>query len=620
MERYSFLLLPVFLACLLNSAEAQTPSQPINPASSGNTEVFTVEKTSGSPISGTRIISNPTEMFQGWSQLYKGYDRTPILFDSLRDGRRRAHPRAGFPQSPSSNYFTAEEQDHLRNHSIKVFNLGVDDEVSKTSMTVYQPLHVMQNDFASDPMSRDNHLDLFQTLRGTAILTLSYLDKTVAAGLATTQSQTDAHLTNQLLKQLNWTSTKLANPQRALLYQDIDEKVETCLKFGSQAAFPRTGRVRFNEIGTCNSICRDHRHPVPGPQKTGGNYDYCVCCAEVVANINATYRDGTFTAADKNRNQNAGTFSLVDRIFLGTEGHQAPGNTIPAQQRQIFTDNMANFRELYGDIILSPCNRYAYQETGVGAQTDKSTCVGDETFKIEYRLPELSVADKIKIFRDGLPDPSQCANREGTGCPLVGSSIKDGICPAIHKIMLRWPVLEGDDEATMQDLFIQASMGRIITANDVNNFFIMAKLQPGELRNAAFHHDLRRMNDQGWSRVDDRFKRYLGNFCDAMAVAAFRKFHYRMMSIIEDQLRINQKATDHDKAKIKDLMARVSAQIELAERDYESSSVADRILAGLEIEASREQVGNLQAAQEAQNAAYWQQQFKNRATQYNWFK
>jgi hypothetical protein len=625
----SFRFLTVFLFGILSSSLAGAQGT-VNPATAGNLATETVEKTSGQPISATKVISNPIEMFRGWSQLYKGYDRTPVLFDDLRYGRERTHPRGSYPQSPAANYFTGAEQQHLQRNSIKVFNLGVDDEVNKATMTIYQPLHFMHQDFANDPMQRDRHLDMFKTLRGTAVLTLSYLDKTVAAGLATTQAQADAHLSNQLLKQLNWTSSKLANPHRAMLYQDIDEKVEACLKWGSTAVIPRTGRVPFSTENVCDVECRDPKYGVPGlNDRVGGRvgkvgnindqytgaYDYCVCCAEIVTALNATVRTGTFNPADKNPTDISRVTSLVDRIFLGTEG---PTGNIPGPQLALFRDNIANFREMYGDVLISPCQSYAYQGQGGDAQTDSPTCLQDGSAKIEYRLPELSVADKIKLFRDGLPNPQECATRSGTGCPMVGSPIKDGICPAIHKIMTRWPPEENDQE--LRELWLQASMGRLLTGDDINNMFIMAQLEPGELRGVGFNQDLRRMDDSGWNRVSSRFKRYLNTFCDSMAVSAFKKYHFRMMALSEDQLRINQKATEHDKSKFRDLMARVSAQIELAERDMESSSVADRMLAGLDTEADRERVASMGASAEAQQAAMWNERMKNNITLWNWFR
>jgi len=564
-----------------------------------STAVQIEEKTGDAPGS-SRVVSNPIDMFRGWSQLYKGYDRTPILFDDTKYGRTRGQARASFLQNTPGNRFTPEEQKQMRETSLKVFNLGVDDELKKTSMTIYQPLHLLASDFAEDQMERDRNLDLFKTFRGTAIMTLSYLDKTVAAGIATTQAQVDAHTTNQLLKQLNWTSTKLANPSRAPLYQDVDEKVEVCLRFGSNKAWPETGRVPFSPTQVCALECRDPKYGIPNGVGSGGAYDYCVCCGEVVAALNRTYRDGSFNPADKNVGNNAG-FSLVDKIFIGTEG---PKGDIPPKQRDLYRDNIANFRELYGDILLSPCNSYSYQGSGGDEQTDAQTCKAG-TDKIEFRFPELSVADKVKLFRDGLPNPEACADRSGSGCPIVGLPIKEGICPAIHKIMVNWPPSSNEVEQNeLRELWLQASLGRLLTGDDINNMFIMAQLEPGELKGIGFNQSVRRMNDAGWNKVSTRFKRYLNVFCDSMAVSAFKKYHYRMMSITEDQLRINQKATDYDKGKLRDLMARVSTQIELAERDLESSSVSDRMLAGLDTEADRERVGRVMNSSEANRNAW----------------
>lgn len=163
--------------------------------------------------------SHPIEMFKGWTMLYKGYGRSPILFNQIDGGRDRKYPELAFRKDdPVSS-----------ENSLKVLNLGVDDELSKATMAVYQPLHQMADEFSMDKRATDQHFALFNTIRGIAVLTLSYLDKTVAAGLATTQQQVDEHVTQSLLKQIAWTSSRLANPNKSQLYVDTDEKVEACM-------------------------------------------------------------------------------------------------------------------------------------------------------------------------------------------------------------------------------------------------------------------------------------------------------------------------------------------------------------------------------------------------------
>jgi len=612
------------LSSLHFAAAQDTPinSSPSNPEGSDNLEdsLFICEPGETSATSGVtcKPSSNPVEMFRGWSQLYKGYDRSPIMFDSMRNGKSRVYPQLAYNGDGDDKEFKSEDKDAERKSSLRVLNLGVDDEVNKASMAIYQPLYFHTADFAADQAERDRHLNLFQSVRGIAIMTLSYLDKTVAAGLATTQSQADAHTTNQLLKQLNWSSAKIANPQRMPLYNDVDEKVEACMAhLGSTYAFTK-------RINMTNPICKPcvlgkdeyiPSRPMDGDGGTGGGaYDFCVCCAEKMQQAtNSTVREGTEIAGP-------GTlqYSLVARTFLGMRG---PDAALDAKVSTL-TTTIQNFRRMYGDIVMAPCLTQNYNAAASEAK-DTETC---EASKIEYKFPAYSVADKILLFRNGLNKGCASQSDDGTGCPLTGTPINDGICPAIKHILTRWPPVDAD-KAVLKRLWIQASMGRLITGDDINNMFIMMGREPGDLRDGGGVSGARTWDDQNktivpavWNNVNSRFKRFLSVYCDAAAISAFKKFHLRMQSILEDHLRLNQKATDYEKAKIKDLVSRVSNQIELAERDLESSSVADKMLAGLDSESDRERVSQMGAAAEAQDAAFWNEQMKNKITLWNWYR
>jgi len=550
-------------------------------------------------------------MFRGWSQLYKGYDRSPILFDSVRTGKERVYPQMGYNNDNTNREFSSDQKDKQRNNSLRVLNLGVDDEVNKTSMTIYQPLHMMTADIADDINERDRHLDLFKTVRGIAVLTLSYLDKTVAAGLATTQAQTDAHIQNQLLKQLNWTSAKLANPEKNFLYKDIDEKVEACLLYSSPQVYPKTKRIPMN-AQICKPCLSDPNNPTPTFMGQG-IYDYCVCCAERMALLpNSTVREGTELGGS-----GVGVTSLVARVFLGLEG---PANSGTSQKRDALDRVVSNFRRLYGDVVLAPCQAKPYEAGATPGIKDTETCdPGNGTLKTEYKFPIYGVADKIKLFRDGLNEKCSGGNSDDfTACPLTGTPIDQGICPAIKKIITLWPPKK-EDEPELRRLWIQASLGRIITGDDINNMFIMMQKEPGELRGKWNATD-GEITAADWTKVNGRFKRWLGVFCDGSAVSAFKKFHYRMMALAEDHMRMNLKATDYEKSRFRDLLGRVSADIELAERDLDSSNVTDRLLAGLDTESDRERVAQMGATSEAQRAAFWNQQMVNRGTLWNWFK
>lgn len=77
------------------------------------------------------------------------------------------------------------------------------------------------------------------------------------------------------------------------------------------------------------------------------------------------------------------------------------------------------------------------------------------------------------------------------------------------------------------------------------------------------------------------FRRWLESFCDASAIAAFKKYHYHLMALVEDHLTLNQRITEWERAKARSFMERVTRQIALAEMDADSSIKADQLLAGL---------------------------------------
>jgi hypothetical protein len=235
-----------------------------------------------------------------------------------------------------------------------------------------------------------------------------------------------------------------------------------------------------------------------------------------------------------------------------------------------------------------------------GALPDKPQATCDK-LKIEYKFPQYSVHDKIRLFRDGLPDNGTgdiCRRPAvaGTGCPITGVPIDQGICPAIKEILTLWPVLPADMDH-VKELWVQASFGRFLTADDIQNMFVMMQSPVGSLRGKDFRADAT------WNSVNQRFMRWLSVYCDASAVAAFKKYHYRMMSIVEDALRINQKASDYEKERVRDLMSRITSDIQLAESDVEASAVSSRVLSGSDVETDRTKMMNQAATVEAAVAA-----------------
>jgi len=164
-------------------------------------------------------VNNLLLAHDGWDPDFNAYEKTPILFDSVGANRNRQYPKL------------STGPDGIQNVSV-----STDDEVMKSSLAIYRPVSEIQTSFAENQTERDNHLDMFKRLRGVAILTLSYLDKTVAAGLATVQQQVDMDTIHQLLKQISWTNSKIANPQRSQLYEDTEEKLNLCMALNGGTA------------------------------------------------------------------------------------------------------------------------------------------------------------------------------------------------------------------------------------------------------------------------------------------------------------------------------------------------------------------------------------------------
>ena len=60
-----------------------------------------------------------------------------------------------------------------------------------------------------------------------------------------------------------------------------------------------------------------------------------------------------------------------------------------------------------------------------------------------------------------------------------------------------------------------------------------------------------------------------------------------MMAVAEDHLLLNRKATEADKKYTRDLMGRVTTDLELAERDMQGNMTAERNVEGELIQADR---------------------------------
>ena len=530
------------------------------------------------------VVNNPIEEFNGWSQAYEGYEKSPIIFDGKYDYKTRKYPDIAFDRNSRDTAppgALTQNRASRQANSIRQLNLGVDDEIYKTSMIMYQPIFRLQSDFAGDKGERNRHLDLFKSVRGIATLTLSYLDKTVAAGLATVQQQADNNVTNQILKQIQWSSARLANPAREPLYVDAEEKVEQCI---ARRTNPLAVQGRMTGIDVCSN-CLEPTNPVPPTSMGEGLYNYCVCCAETETGINGTTNNSPTTG---------NLYSLAERILYGFAGPVDVQTT--ETDKQTFVSRMLNyFRQIYGDVIMAPCRteiNNVYTQTN-GLAPDANSCVSN---KIETQLPFYTPADLISFFRNG----STCQNEN---CPLQDANVSAGICPGIKTVLMRMAFNVGGsagstpvafrNDPVMNNALYQANLGEPLYAAD---FQMMMKLLTEQRGGSSVNNPLT------WD-PKSRFGRWLDEFCDASAVVAFKRYHYRMMATVENHLRMNRKATENEKTMARDLMARVTANIELAERDREARFASGRIRAGMSGEAGRQDLAQYTSAMEGSNAA-----------------
>lgn len=525
-----------------------------------------------------------------WSSLYKGYDKSPILIDRLDDSSPHS---SRYPKLAGSNYRGDDQQKNTLMTMVESSNLSVQDEVTKTSMAVYQPLIKIQSDFADDKNQRDAHLNLFTTVRGIALLTLSYLDKTIAAGLATTQEQVDQHTTHYLLKQIAWAQSKMANPERAWVYKDTDEKVESCLSQLKEKkllmAIGSEKHINF-DFGVCDDRCLSSVTKAAGGRVVldstkAGQLDYCVCCSEVTSKVDIANEGDPADIIPVPK------FSLVKRAICGQKGPCGSPAALSSPPSGKVKDFFDQFRDLYGDVI--------YNSPGIGDLR--------ETQAISLTMPNFTVTDRVRFFRNGCGAPDLQADM--TSCPAA-PKVDLGICPAIKAILCAWPA---KDTKTWKELWREASLGKIFTAEDFVKMFKLIGEAPGtlpylesssatSLANSpcdSINKTVNNSPDTGISILIPKladlrnwkpggyFGQYLDNLCDSAAIGAFKRYHYRMMAVAEDHLLLNRKATEADKKYTRDLMGRVTTDLELAERDMQGNMTAERNVEGELIQADR---------------------------------
>jgi len=516
------------------------------------------------------------DTFDGWTQLFSGVTKTPVAIDPEKldkdypqlltpDGEEN-------PKRPRMGEVFGQKQVL----TLATEDVGVDDEILKTSMAVYQPIMRMQRDFLEDERARNSYLDSALTLRGIAIMTMGFLDKTVGAGLTAVQQQADENTVQQLLKQIGWTTSKMANPDRSQIYRDTDEKLEACLEIalGGAAKKQVKGKSRKIVDFQCSDKCGEAPKggsPYRGTlgkekEKQGnGSYDYCVCCAETKMQLNYINEDGKTNSEQGSAKKNE--WSLVERAFYGSKLPE--GGTLNEGER--LKKAVRIFKQLYGDVMITGKNA-----SGGGGDSD-------DPLRYMYMFPKYSLKKTVRAMRNGCSscDAGSCppGGTKPDNCPLQEDFTRQlGICDALQLILANWEKINdgsmrGQD---VQDWWVDASSGFVLTGRTIKNLL-------------AVNGDPTRAS----ASPSGRMKRVIDAFCDASAVAAVTRINLRFAAAVSDHLAMNQHVTSADKAKLLGLINRFSEQLALAQADVGASFEVENLLTGLSIAHDRRQGGFL---------------------------
>lgn len=467
--------------------------------------------------------------YSGDSNTFDMFERSPLVkdnFDHNGMGDDSSGVQIGAGGNNAADKLRIPELAFDPSHekrSLRILNLGVDNEVKKASWGIFQPLRKMVTSFSNDKTSRDDFLNLFSTLRGVAFLTLSYLDKTVAAGLASVQQQADQNNTQLILKQIAWSTTQSANPNLSRIFDDTREKVTECMANGGR----EVGRTKLDCAEACGAA----------PTGTDGLFGYCVCCSEATKQLNLSTEDNT-----------TGVFSLIERVFYGTRKPKEG-----SEKKKMYENLVKAFSAMYGDIIVD------------------SRPGQNPTYKFAY--PRLSPVQMIDVFRNG------CESEHAITCPA--GSPERGVCPSIVELMKKWPVTE-DNRDDMRKLWIEASLGKMLRARDIENFFRVGGLQPGEL-------------PADWE-PSGKLRMFLDAFCDASAVTALERRHIRSSVMFDEAIMHNQMADPMDVQRIRDLRDRMSSYLSLARGDADANLRVEAALVGVGVESDNIQEATIAGA------------------------
>ena len=161
--------------------------------------------------------------------------------------------------------------------------------------------------------------------------------------------------------------------------------------------------------------------------------------------------------------------------------------------------------------------------------------------------------------------------------------MEHGICPAISMILKEWDtILQNGGSGVSADIvtaWIEASMGGALSGRSIKNMLSLTG------------NDSKSVEEPG-----GKLKRFLDAWCDASARAAFVRYHTQLSSIFGDHLTLNRQINDGDRARMIDLIGRVSSTLSLSQADEDANASVEAALTGLSVQNDREKSSETAAA------------------------
>lgn len=589
---------------------------------------------------------------QGGDSLILKYDDMPMEYGGIRRSPTFFERERGANRFPSMSTFSMDagmnpesrERNLVHNGSVVNFDglslnrpldLSVDDEIHRASLAPIRNVDTLNSEFLNNEGMRDRHLDSFKTVRAIATLTLSYLDKTVAAGLATTRQEASLDGIQHLLKQVSTNISKMANPQRRRVYDELDEKFEACMTgekeevpgglwVGSPewaAKYPADAeRLTFNPWVQCDVKTR--KGPCVDLLNGSGRYHFCSCCADVkefavmsTGGAQAVWGENGVRNSEQGLTLYDEGYSTVDRVFLGRKvpngllrekrfldehGRIDTGTLTTYDAGYLIYDFSTLVRALYGDVVYL---REGSRKDGAAPNPNK--------YIRRYVPPLLSVSQWVQALRDAekvrsmhpfnialtyrqsatsIQDRCWWENHGGAKerplwlryCPAMGSSLVFGVCPALERLMEleKGNLLESYVNGTATNVSVSYPSGYSpqSTAQYVNDLWTEASLGGGIFTVAK----LRALVELDGTTEGSRL---VQAYCDVSAVEGLKRLHRRVRIMAEGFLAANTKVPNEEKEVVKSLIQRMDNALELGTQD--SRSQVDSLLLALDSSRDR---------------------------------